>query len=124
MQRILIVVTLAAGLTGVAMRVGAAELDGEVLFNNHCRNCHSIKDGDNRLGPALHGIVGQEAGKVGGFAAYSGSLKGFTWDVATLDKFIAAPPSVAPSTSMIYPPVESAAQRKAIIAFIAQKSAK
>lgn len=23
-------------------------------FNTHCRTCHSLKEGDNRLGPSLH----------------------------------------------------------------------
>lgn len=122
MQRIGMVAALAVVLTGGAKVAAAADLDGEVLFNTHCRNCHSIKEGDNRLGPALHGIVGKEAGTVAGFAAYSGSLKGFTWDVATLDKFIAAPASVAPNTSMIYPPVDDPAVRKAIIDFMQSKS--
>lgn len=123
MHRSMTVAALLAGLAFGSGQVAAADLDGEVLFNTHCRNCHSAIKGDNRLGPSLHGIVGQEAGKVGGFAAYSGSLKGFTWDEATLDKFIASPASVAPNTSMIYPPVDDPAQRQAIIAFIKAKSA-
>ena len=105
-------------------RVDASDLDGEVLFNTHCRNCHSAKAGDNRLGPSLHGIIGKPAGKVEGFTAYSGSLKDFTWDEATLDKFIASPTSVAPNTSMIYPPVDNPAHRKAIIEFIKSSSSR
>lgn len=113
---------LTAGLAFCAADVIAADLDGEVLFNTHCRNCHSVNKDDNRLGPSLFGVVGQEAGKVAGFTAYSGSLKGFKWDEATLDKFIASPTSVAPNTSMNYPPVGDPAQRKAIIDFIKSKS--
>jgi cytochrome c2 len=26
---------------------------GQLLFNNACRTCHSMKEGDNRLGPNL-----------------------------------------------------------------------
>lgn len=99
----------------------AAEADDEglkIAFNTHCRNCHSFKKGDNRLGPSLYRIVGANAGQVGGFNAYSGSLKGFSWDEATLDKFIASPASVSPTTNMIYPPVADAAERKKIIAFL------
>lgn len=92
-----------------------AEQDGEALFNTHCRNCHAMKAGDNRLGPSLHGVIGREAGTAQGFAGYSGALKGFTWDRATLDKFIADPPSVAPNTTMIFPPVKEADQRQKII---------
>lgn len=96
----------------------SANEDGEVAFNTHCRNCHSVKKGENRLGPALYGIVGAKAGKVEGFQNYSGALKGFTWDEATLDKFIADPRSVSPNTTMIYPPVADAKIRSAIIAYL------
>ncbi len=122
MNRYTTTLAFVAGLTCAVGHAVAAELDGEVLFNTHCRNCHTAVKDDHRLGPSLHGIVGAEAGKASGFAAYSGSLKGFSWDEATLDKFMASPASVAPNTSMIYPPVESPEQRKAIIGFIKSKS--
>lgn len=120
------IMTAAAAAVTAGLALGhtpasAASLDGEILFNTHCRNCHSANKDDHRLGPSLHGIVGQEAGKATGFSAYSGSLKGFKWDEATLDRFIANPASVAPNTSMIYPPVDDPAQRKAIIDFIKSK---
>ena len=92
---------------------------GQIAFNTHCRQCHSMTEGDNRLGPSLHDIFGAKAGQVVGFANYSGSLtRNITWDEATLDKFIASPPSVAPNTNMIYPGVADAAERKKIIAFL------
>lgn len=113
----LLVVTACPGIAE------AAGEDGEVAFNTHCRNCHSVKQGDNRLAPSLHGVIGREAGKAEGFSAYSGALKGFAWDRATLDKFISDPPSVAPNTTMIYPPVKDAGERQKIIDYL-EKSAK
>lgn len=113
---------LAALAAGWALDARAAEIDGEIAFNTHCRNCHSFREGDHRLGPALFGIVGAEAGAQKGYSNYSGALKGFTWDEATLDKFIAQPTAVSPSTTMIYPPVDDPAIRKAIIAFLKTKS--
>ena len=38
--------------------------DGQQAFNNSCRTCHTVKDGDNRLGPSLFGIVGRKAGSL------------------------------------------------------------
>ena len=38
--------------------VAAAE-DGQLAFNNVCRTCHTLKEGDNRLGPSLHKIIGR-----------------------------------------------------------------
>ena len=28
------------------------ETPGQLMFNNACRTCHAIKEGDNRLGPS------------------------------------------------------------------------
>ena len=73
----------------------------EAAFNYACRTCHSQKEGDNRLGPSLAGIVGKKAGQSQGFA-YSDSLKksGGAWDAATLDKFITNPDAVVPGNAM------------------------
>ncbi|MGQ0673958.1 MAG: c-type cytochrome [Hyphomicrobium sp.] len=102
----------------LSLGVRAAELDGEVAYNNHCRKCHSMKVDDHRLGPSLAGIVGKPAEQASGYTGYSGGLKGLTWDEATLDTFIADPAAVSSSTNMIIPPVKDAAERKAIIDFL------
>jgi cytochrome c len=96
--------------------------EGVIAFNNHCRNCHSFKPDDNRIGPSLNGVVGKPAGQVKGYTKYSGALNGLTWDEATLDKFITDPQSVAPGTNMSYPPVHDAAERKKIIEFLKSNS--
>ena len=88
--------------TVLTTAVFAADSDtGEQLFNNNCRTCHSWKEGDNRLGPNLHGIIGRKSGAAEGFA-YSGSMKqaNITWDEATLDKFISNPDSVVAGNNM------------------------
>ena len=36
---------------------GADTESGQQTFNNACRTCHTIKEGDNRLGPNLHNII-------------------------------------------------------------------
>lgn len=109
----------AAAAATAAEQSGAA-LDGETTYNNACRTCHSVKDGDNRLGPHLHGIIGREAASVQGFA-FSAALKGSktTWDEATLDKFIANPEAVVPGNNMKpYTGITDKAQRDAIIEFL------
>lgn len=104
------------GLCGAAAAQDADE--GKKAFNKHCRNCHTFKEGDHRIGPSLHGIVGAEAGKAEGYGKYSGALEGITWDEATLDRFIADPQAVAPGTNMFYPAVSDPAERKKIIDFL------
>ena len=75
--------------------------EGQLAFNNACRTCHTMREGDNRLGPTLHGIVGRKAGSVEGFA-FSPAMKnsGITWDEANLDKFIANPEAVVSGNGM------------------------
>ena len=93
---------------------------GEEAYNNACRTCHSVKPGDNRLGPSLSGIVGKKAGGESGYQ-YSPSLKdsGVTFDEATLDKFITNPDGVVPGNNMKpYTGISDAALRAKIIAFL------
>src|SRR5258708_29422905 len=72
-----------------------AQDDGQILFNNSCRTCHSVKEGDNRLGPNLHGIVGRKSGALTSYGySYSMANADLTWDKATLDKFIANPEEI------------------------------
>jgi cytochrome c len=94
--------------------------DGQILFNNACRTCHTLRDGDNRLGPNLHKIMGRKAGSLAGYG-YSSALKGagITWDKATLDSFIANPDQVVSGHSMRpYGGIASADERAKIIAFL------
>jgi cytochrome c len=74
--------------------------DGKLAFNNSCRTCHSMDDGDNRLGPNLHGIMGRQAGSEE--YGYSPALKSsdIVWDAQTLDRFIENPEAVIPGNNM------------------------
>ena len=94
--------------------------DGQVAYNNACRTCHSFKEGDNRLGPTLHGIVGRKAGSIDGFA-FSSAMKssGITWDEANLDKFIANPEAVVNGNGMKpFGGVADAGERKKIVDYL------
>jgi cytochrome c len=94
---------------------------GKMAFNNNCRTCHSMKEGDNRQGPSLHGIVGAKAGASEGYAAYSGSLKGsgIVWDETTLDRFIANPDEVVPNNNMNpYTGITDEGLRKKIVEYL------
>jgi len=98
--------------------------DSELTSNNVCRTCHTLKEGDNRLGPNLHNIIGRKAGSVPDYA-YSSAMKdaGLTWDKATLDRFIANPDQVVPGNKMKpYGGLTSAEERAKIIAFLEANS--
>jgi cytochrome c len=98
----------------------AADEASPTAFNNTCRTCHSWKEGDNRLGPSLHGIIGRKAGTAPGFG-YSSAVKssGITWDEASLDKFITNPDAFIPNNNMKpFSGVSDEATRKKIIDFL------
>ena len=91
-------------------------------YNNVCRTCHLTKEGDNRLGPNLHKIVGRKAGSLPDYNNYSSAMKNadFVWDEAKLDRFIANPDEVVPGNNMKpYGGLASKDARAKIIAFLA-----
>jgi cytochrome c len=99
---------------------GADAGSGQLIFNNACRTCHTTKEGDNRLGPNLHNIIGRKAGSLPNFG-YSSAMKGadFVWDKGKLDSFIAKPDEVVPGNNMKpYGGLASAEDRTKLIAFL------
>ena len=97
-----------------------AGVSGEQAFNNSCRTCHTVKDGDNRAGPNLHNVVGRKAGSVANFP-YSQAMKSsdIVWDERTLLHFIEDPEAVVSGNGMKpYTGVRSPEDRAAIVAFL------
>jgi cytochrome c len=97
-----------------------SEDDGQLAFNNACRTCHTLREGDNRLGPNLHKVVGRQAGSVPGYG-YSSAMKdaGIVWDKATLDRFIANPDQVVSGHNMKpYGGIASAEDRAKIVGYL------
>ncbi len=96
---------------------------GQVYFQQNCAICHSATLGpDNTViikqGPSLVGVVGRPAGSSGHFN-YSKAMResGFTWDAATLDRFLVNPLVVLPGTTMPMP-VPNETNRADLIAFL------
>lgn len=93
--------------------------DGKRQFGQ-CMSCHVItKGGANMTGPHLYGVVGRKAGSVADFN-YSDAVKtsGFTWDAATLDKWLAGPRAVLPETKMSFIGIKDPAKRANLIAWL------
>ena len=111
-------VTAALGLaTGTAWADGDPAL-GKAQFNK-CAACHSIKQGENKIGPSLHGIVGRPSHSIQGFD-YSAAMKGYnvTWDPATLDHYLADPRGVVQGTKMIFVGLKKEEDRANLIAYL------
>jgi len=93
---------------------------GQQVFNNICRTCHSTKEGDNRLGPHMRGIIGRQAGSLPNYS-YSSAMKGanFVWDEENLERFIAHPDETVPGNNMKpYSGLVSAESRGKLIVFL------
>ncbi len=108
--------------------VPAAAEDGAKLFTP-CRACHSLDPADQGLpGPNLSGLIGR---KIGGDEAfdYSPVLRkvrddGLRWDAARLDKFLADPADMFPGLWMSIRGVEDAADRAALVRFLADPASR
>ena len=93
---------------------------GQISYNNACRTCHSIREGDNRLGPSLYGIVGKKAGTISGYDSSPAMRQsGIVWDEKNLDKFIADPEAVVHGNAMKpYGGIASEEERQKIISYL------
>jgi len=92
----------------------------EQLFNNACRTCHTLREGDNRLGPNLFMIIGRRAGSLPQYD-YSVAMKeaGFVWGETNLARFIASPDEVVPGNKMKpYGGLRSGDDAKNVVAFL------
>ena len=126
MRKSIIVTTMLAGMAGLSAAPAMAEGDatnGQRLFGQ-CRACHSLTDGQNRVGPHLAGLFGREAGAVEGYA-YSAALKesGVVWDEDSLDSHLALPKEFIPGNKMglVFPRgVQNAQDREDLIAYLRQ----
>ncbi len=122
------IMTLRPPLVAAAMLVASSALaqdatstaEGQLVFNNACRTCHTMRQGDNRLGPNLHGIVGRKTGTSPGYGYSSAMIAAdLVWDEATLDRFIANPDQVVPGNNMKpYGGLASAEDRAKIIRYL------
>lgn len=88
-----------------------------------CIACHAIEVGaPHGIGPNLHGLVGRAVAAAPGFA-YSPALKarGGIWDAAALDGWLRSPGQAAPGNRMAFAGIAEAAEREALILYLAEQ---
>jgi len=94
----------ATWVLAAAPALGLDATAGKSIFRERCSVCHTAESGDNggAQGPSLIGIMGRAAASAPQFS-YTTALRDskLTWNGATLKRFLAAPTTVVPGTSMV-----------------------
>jgi cytochrome c2 len=114
----------AAEEPSLAALLASADPSAGEAITRQCAACHVFNEGgENRVGPALWGVVGRDIASVDGFA-YSDELQGKEgeWTYENLDAFLAAPRQWAPGTSMSYAGLRNATDRANLIAYLRGQS--
>ncbi len=96
---------------------------GEKIFKK-CAACHSIvKDGKNKIGPALYNVVGRKVGAVSDYK-YSKALTGYekNWTFEELNGYLLKPATWIKGTKMAYAGLRKEKDRASIIKYLNQNS--
>jgi cytochrome c2 len=96
-------VLIVACLGADPSRAAGDSAKGKAAFVRQCAICHTVeKDGSNRFGPNLFGILHRKAGTVAGFD-YSRAFKAtasWDWNEDLVAGWIGAPGLMVPGTAM------------------------
>ena len=103
---------------GALMATGDLET-GKKVFKK-CASCHSIvKDGGNKIGPALYNVVGRKVGGVSDYK-YSKALAVYDkdWTFEELNGFLIKPATYIKGTKMAYAGLRKEKDRASVIMYL------
>lgn len=97
---------------------------GRIAFNP-CKACHSLAQGEHKVGPSLYGLFGRQAGSVSDFLNYSSAMQevGIVWTEATVRAFLKSPSTYIDGTNMPFSGIQSDGQLDDLIAFLKHSTA-
>ena len=93
--------------------------DGSKIFLK-CAACHSIaRGGGNKIGPALWGVLGRQAGSISDYK-YSKAMvaHGKTWTFEEMNSFLTKPKDWIKGTKMSFVGLKSEKDRAAVILYM------
>ena len=103
----------------MTLLASASIKDGEKVFKK-CAACHSIaKGGGNKIGPALWGVLGRQAGSISDFK-YSKAMAahGKSWSFEEMNGFLIKPKDWIKGTKMSFAGLKNAKERAAVILYM------
>ena len=97
----------------------ASAADGKKIFKK-CAACHSIaKGGGNKIGPALWGVLGRQAGSISDYK-YSKAMAthGKSWSFEEMNGFLIKPKDWIKGTKMTFVGLKKETERAAVILYM------
>ena len=103
----------------IALFASTSASDGAKVFKK-CAACHSIAQGGaNKIGPALWGVLGRQAGSILDYK-YSKAMAGHgkTWSFEEMNNFLIKPKDWIKGTKMSFAGLKNAKDRAAVILYM------
>ena len=103
----------------MALFASTSAVDGAKVFKK-CTACHSItQEGGNKIGPALWGVLGRQAGSISDYK-YSKAMAthGKTWSFEEMNGFLTKPKDWIKGTKMSFVGLKNAKDRAAVILYM------
>ena len=123
-RTLLLSVALVVALSADAARATGDAIKGKAAFARQCAICHTVdRDGPNRFGPNLFGILQRKAATVPGFN-YSRAFKTtatWDWNEDLVAGWIGAPGQMVPGTAMGVFQGVAQSDRDDIVAYLATR---
>jgi cytochrome c len=101
--------------------LASASVDKGAAAAKKCQACHTFeKNGPNRVGPNLFGIVGDHKGEGRNGFNFSAAMKGKggTWTIDDLNQFVANPKGFVPGTAMGFAGIPKDSERADVLAYL------
>lgn len=84
-----------------------------------CAACHSVKEGENRVGPSLYGIIGEKAAEVPNFKFSKAMIaSNIVWTPEKLFEYLHKPNAMIPGTTMAFAGIPNDQKRADIVAYV------
>ena len=109
----------------MAIFASTSAAEGEKVFKK-CAACHSIAEGGkNKIGPALWGVLGRQAGSLPDYK-YSKAMAAYgkKWSFEEMNGFLIKPKDWIKGTKMSYAGLKSEKERAAVILYMNENTNK